>query len=216
MIELIAAGLIVGMLVTGFVRLKKDQKDLSNNIVRVNEFRNKFIQLANKYFQDRSINNKLYHWLTSNSFEIQTELGMFGVADYISPFGKFRAKNYQYILNTLPQIRTGEVHEADVLYCDDMMVRYTGYMQMLEKERTKQLRNPFIWFQYGVRFYISLPLQLFTWFGIISDTFLTAVTLSPVFKVISGIVSLVSLLGTIITISLGWEGFKSLLLSWVN
>lgn len=92
---------------------------------------------------------QLYHWLVSNMDKTQRLLGVYGLGLYTAPFGRFQIDNYQYILNTINQMRTGDAHTNDLSMCENMMVRYLGDMGRLIEEEEKDIKNPITWLQQG-------------------------------------------------------------------
>ena len=141
----------------------------------------------------------------------QRLLGIYGRGLYTAPFGRFQINNYEYILNTVNQMRTGDADSQDLSMCDNMMVRYLGDMSRLIDEEEKRRKNPITWLQLGIQFYISFPIRLLNWFGIISDTSLDKIVSSKFFQVLAGIGGLVGFLASLVTILQGWPAIKDLL-----
>lgn len=156
-------------------------------------------------------NAQLYHWLVSNMDKTQRLLGDYGLGLYTAPFHRFQINNYQYILNTINQMRTGDADTNDLSMCENMMVRYLGDMGRLIEEEEKDLKNPIAWLQQGIQFYIGFPIRLLNWFGIISGTSFERIVSSKLFQVLAGIGGLVGFLASIVTILEGWSAVKSLL-----
>lgn len=177
-----------------------------------NEYRNKFIEFSNKYFNtyDRysrsgEIDNSLYVWLTMNSNKIQTDMGLFGVVDYLAAFRTHKVTNYRVILNTIPKYRDGDIKEQDVNLLDNCLLRYLGFIQEMESIALNNLKNPLIWFREGIRTMISVPLLIFNSFGILSNQTVEKITGNLIFNIFSGIIALVTLISGLITIIVGYE-----------
>lgn len=114
---------------------------------------------------------QLYHWLVSNMDKTQRLLGIYGRGLYTSPLHRFQIPNYEYILNTVKQMRTGDADTQDLSMCDNIMLRYLGDMGRLIEEGQKDIKNSIAWLQQRIQFFIGLPIRLLSWFGII-PTFL--------------------------------------------
>ena len=154
---------------------------------------------------------QLYHWLVSNMDKTQRLLGIYGRGLYTAPFGRFQINNYEYILNTVNQMRTGDADPKDLSMCENMMVRYLGDMSRLIEEEEKRIKNPITWLQQGIQFYIGFPIRLLNWFGIISETSFEKIVSSKFFQVLAGIGGLVEFVSSLVTILQGWPAVKDLL-----
>jgi hypothetical protein len=145
-----------------------------------------------------------------NAPKAQREVGIFGIGEYIAPFQIYKIRNYQSIVNTLPKFRERFFNDAEITSVDDILLRCIGYYQEIDDRVIKEGKNPFKWFQYGVRFLVGLPFMLLKWFGIISDQTLDQITSNRFFRVLSGLVGLIGFFGSIVTIITGWEAFKNI------
>ena len=176
------------------------------------EYRNKFIEFANKYFEqyDRwsksgNLDNELYVWLTKNVSKIQSNVGSSGLVSYKPAFQDYIINNYQLIINTIPKFRDGQVENFDVTSVDDCLLRYIGYIEERDKVTLKNLKNPIIWFRIGFQEIISIPFFILNWFGIFSKRTVNGIMESTFYKILTGIIALVTLLSGIVTIIQGKE-----------
>lgn len=113
--------------------------------------------------------------------------------------------NYQIIINTIPKFREGQVESFDVGSVDDCLLRYIGYLEEYQKDTLRDLKNPIIWFREGFREILSIPIFILSWFGIINNRTLYSIKDSLIYKVVSGLFALVTLISGIVTIVLGYE-----------
>jgi hypothetical protein len=153
------------VLVFGFVLVRKRYVRIVNKHSFAMEYRNKLVDLANRYFQtyekyysQGTLDNTLYIWLTKNVNQIQSDLGHLGTMHYMAPFQIYQISNYQIVINTLPKFRDGSIEPFDVNASDDCFIRYVGVLERSRESIEKQLRNPIIWFREGFQEMISLPL----------------------------------------------------------
>jgi hypothetical protein len=203
---------ILTVFIIGFVQVYNRHSRVVKKIDFAGEYRNKFVDFANKYFQtyDRysrsgDFDGKLYVWLTMNVIKIQSNLGTFGVMDYIAPFQTYRVSNYQIVINTIPKFRDGSVKDFDINSVDDCLLRYIGYLKEYSKDTLKNLRNPIVWFREGFREILSVPIFILSWFGIISNRTVNSIKDSLIYKVISGLIALVTLVSGLVTIVVGYD-----------
>jgi hypothetical protein len=59
------------------------------------EYRNRFVSFANTFLKEGTIENEEYVWLTKFVTRIQTDLGQFGIMDFIAPFNRYHIPQYQ-------------------------------------------------------------------------------------------------------------------------
>lgn len=203
---------ILTVFIIGFVQVYNRHSRVVKKIDFAGEYRNKFIEFSNKYFEtyDRwsragDFDGQLYVWLTMNVSKIQGNLGTFGIMDYIAPFQTYRVSNYQIVINTIPKFRDGTVKDFDVNSVDDCLLRYIGYLEEYSQDTQKNLRNPIVWFREGFREILSVPIFILSWFGIISNRTVNSIKDSLIYKVISGLIALVTLVSGVVTIIVGYD-----------
>ncbi|MCZ2247767.1 MAG: hypothetical protein LC111_03300 [Bacteroidia bacterium] len=212
---MITALIILGILtvfIIGFVQVYNRHSRVVKKIDFAGEYRNKFIEFSNKYFEtyDRwsragDFDGQLYVWLTMNVSKIQGNLGTFGIMDYIAPFQTYRVSNYQIVINTIPKFRDGTVKDFDVNSVDDCLLRYIGYLEEYSQDTQKNLKNPIVWFREGFREVLSIPIFVLNWFGIISSRTVNSIKDSLIYKVLSGLIALVTLVSGLVTIVVGYD-----------
>lgn len=208
---IIITGIILVLLI-GFIDVFKRHFRVTEQIDFAGEYRNKFIELTNKFFQnyDRfshsgNLDNELYVWLTMNVNKIQSNIGSFGVMSYKPAFQNYMINNYQIIINTLPKFREGQVEHFDAGSVDDCLLRYIGHLEECRKDTVKNLRNPIIWFREGFKEIISIPIFILSWFGIFSRRTVDSIKESVLFKIIAGLIALVTLASGLVTIFVGFD-----------
>lgn len=212
MISFIIILSILTVFIIGFVQVYNRHNRVVKKIDFVGEYRNKFVKFSNKYFEnyDRwsrsgNFDGEQYVWLTMNVSRIQNYVGTFGIMDYIAPFQTYKVSNYQIIINTIPKFRDGSIKDFDVNSVDDSLLRYIGYLDEYQKDTQRNLKNPIIWFREGFREILSIPIFILSWFGIISNRTLNSIKDSLIYKVISGLIALVTLISSIVTIIVGYD-----------
>lgn len=173
------------------------------------EYLHKFQKFRESHSADFS--GETYYWLTKHVSQMQSQLGFFGVVDYQPPCSNYINRNYQVIVNTLPEMRNRNAHSSMINACEDALIRYIGHLDNVFESSINQLKNPFKWLQTGVQLTISLPFFILYWLGLISLYYVEKITDNFIFKLISGFITLASLIASIITIVLGWDRFVNLM-----
>lgn len=188
------------ILVIGFAKILFEFFKIKKSINFINEYHYKYSQLVNDYTNKNIIDSELYNWLIKYSDKAQEEVGIIGIVDYRPPFAKFMLKNYQFIINILPQLRIGKIHDHDIASLDDMLTRYSGILEERTKHIIAKIINPLIWLRQGVQQILSIPILILFWMGIIKSESKNNFIGNRIFIIISGLISFLALISSIITI----------------
>ncbi|MCB0479948.1 MAG: hypothetical protein KDC83_00890 [Flavobacteriales bacterium] len=215
---------LVAILITGLITIVLEIKDYVGKSDFLIEFRNKYSELCKGLTSSyngimasvNKLDNKVYTWLTSHVNKAQRLMGIHGVlGSYIPPFGKVQIRNYEILINTLPQFRNGKLHPHDISGMDDALIRGIGHYEELIELLKKDLKNPFKWLQYGVRFYISLPLRILQWFGILPESSFYFLTHNFIFKLFAGVASLIGVIASIVGLVTDSVPFLEIVKKWI-
>ncbi len=212
--RIIAASIVFLLLLVGFISIRRDYKRLSDQTVLATEFLKKFTEYLNSQGKDYS----LYSWLIQKSPKLQIAMGQYGVMQaYSPPYSGVMYQNYQTVVNLLPEIRRefeddiylrnvrGLREYANLIH--ESLLRYIGDLDDRLNDKIKELRNPVIWLREGGSWVLLLPLLIFHWLGLLGESLLKNIANNLLFRILSGIVTLLGLLSTIITIVVGWDSF---------
>lgn len=212
MITLIIIGGIFLVMTIGFIDVYRRLSRTKSEIEFAREYRSKFIEFANKYFQDYNRYNRtgefdgeLYVWLTMNVNKIQNNVGNFGIMSYKPAYQNHYISNYAIILNTIPKFRAGQIENFDVTSVDDCLLRYLGLTQDYKKDTEKNIKNPIIWFREGIKTILSIPIFILSWFGLLSHRTFDNILDSAIYKILTGIVALVTFTSGLVTIIVGYD-----------
>lgn len=224
--KLIPAGILLGIVIVGFISNSLKLGDISKRYEFTAEYRNKFITFLNELFENRKCNQQLYYELTGKVKEMQYELGADGVYAYVKDNLKgYATSNYQALVNFLPETR-GILSDFDnsimrmrytqeAQNCDDMFVRHLGSLELAEKNMRKRILNPFSDFAEGIRVIVFSPILLLKWFGFISVENSRKIKKNFILKIINFIVTTIGFVSGIMAIIMGWHEFWELIKSFI-
>jgi hypothetical protein len=204
---------MVAVLIIGFVKIISTCMKIAKNRDFISDFRNKFIDFANMYFESydvysRKSNNfdeELYVWLTMNVNRVQNLLGNYGRMYFVAPFQIYQVPNYEVVINTLPKFRNHSVESFEINSVDDCLLRYLGTLQERLEKLERIIKNPFIWFKTGIQELLSIPLYFLNWFGVFGNKTLSKIIGGLFYRVFTGIIAFVAFLSGIVTIITGWK-----------
>jgi hypothetical protein len=168
------------------------------------EYQNKFIGLADYYAQSSRLNDD-YTWLVQNAFIVQRRMGSMGRMHVRQPFENKYIPNYEIIVNALSKFRSGIVHEAEIGYADDALLRYLKHMDELFEQAEKNLKNPFLWLRQGFRYIVALPVYLLDWFGLLSNSAAKRIVNNSSFQFLSNLTAFVTFVSSVVTIVVGYD-----------
>lgn len=205
--------ILFGISAIGLITIIMDKIHLHNRLAFCEEYAHKFSEFCSAVGKG-NFDSDGYIWLTSNVGKIQDELGSDGIVyHYRPPFANYVYTRYQLLVNTLPQIRTGQADRDTIAACQDSLIRHFGYLNRIDETYINRVRNPLMWLREGITFIITFPIRLAYWFGLFQYSFLIKIGNSFFIRLISFIVSVIGLVSSIVTILLGWENFLKLLKS---
>lgn len=219
-IYIIAA--IILLVLIGFILKRQKISNLLKRFDFTLEYYNNYVELLNGVFQGNRLDINIYSWLTERVNAMQRELGANGIVlHYSDPLKGFRVKEYQLLINFLPEI-SGYMREygnsimmerfdTSARWCRDMFIRHQGDLkEMIEKEN-KLLFNPFSCLAEAIKYIVVLPFSILFWFGILPEWIFYRIKYSWLLKVINAVVILIGVVGSAMTIILGWDDFLNIL-----
>jgi hypothetical protein len=214
--HLIPICLLLALIIIGHIRIRRRISELIRRIEFTIDYGNDFIDLGNRFAQTGVINTTLYTKLISNVDKMQAELGAEGIiAEMVDPLRNIKTRNYQMLINFLPEMRSGLYHDGGSLMrsrfnqsmcmCDDMFHRHEGSLRRQIEYCEKHLYNPLSCFAEGIRLIVSCPVNVLEWTGIISDSRSGRIISSRLFRIVECVGIVVGLIGSVVTILLGYE-----------
>lgn len=200
----------------GFASLLLDRRNRNGRRASVTEYTAMF----NRFADPATLDFDAYEWLTRKSVAMQNELGTYGLIDYRPPGTSHVMHRYEVITNLLSAIRQrkmqrslsglGGTYREMVLNYLDTLIRYVGVLDEQIEKRTKDLRNPIVWFREGVQVIMLVPLLVVHWLGLVSTSTIRNLKAAGFFKLTSSIMALVWFLGTITGLFVRWDEFKAI------
>lgn len=233
--RVIVAAAVLAIAAIGFVR-KTIQ---AHRALKEYEFTCDFRQQFYKYLQlvfgraegvTESESLEALNFLLRNSYKMQGMLGGYGVIhSFKPPYLNMVYPRYDVILNAIPEIesithrfpldsmvRDGGLRTEYVKLVDNTLIRYEGVLEDRIKTLSRQRWNPIIMLRDGIEALLLPVFYLFLWFGLISRGTIDTISHSYFFKLLSFVFFTLGVVGSIMTVVLGWDDFLSRILSWFN
>lgn len=207
--------MVVGLVITGFIANVINIRTCSNNYNFLVEYRDKFSKFISDLLNKNKYSNKDYEWLMSNSDKVQIILGDAGIISYKDISGYY--PNYQIVINFINEVMSlfskgliGTESEK-ITWCHNAFLRKMGIYDEYIKKEIKRTFNPLYDLTSGIKVILGIPLDILYSIGLISSKNLTKIKDNVLFKILGGIISLLTFLSTIMSIVLGWNDFVNLI-----
>lgn len=207
-------GIVLGLIVIGFIKNIMRLIDLNKNIEFLGEYTENYVNYCNDYL-GKGISsyeeNRLYVKLISDAPKAQNLLMDAGFIDY-KPAGTLSyIENYQILVNTVQILRNPISNEEFNMLYNILLMQISRLNELGEKIR-KETVNPVTLLREGVQFFVTLPISLLFWTGLIKYSTQYKLSNNFIVKFISFLIIFIGFVSSIFTIVLGWEQFKEILL----
>lgn len=212
--KIIVLVVLTFVLIIGRIKLKK----LQNKLIEQKNFSEEYIRKFQKYIESNGRDLNVYTWLITKSVKMQNYMGELGVLSVFSPpLRQVSYRNYQIIVNMIPYIKEeydSKINQILTTFdtvgqcaglIQDSLFSYLGTLDEDYDDLQKLIKNPLIWFREGVRTILNYPINILSFFGLVSDLKPIATYSSKIMVILSGIISLIGIISGLITIFNGWE-----------
>ncbi len=212
----IAMSIVAILLLIGFIREFAKVRRLR----RSHEFASKYLNNFLEWYKGRAQDSRLYADMMHDANRMQELLGNDGTVSIRMPFESAYHSNVPVILQGVSAIKRdyydirGSVSETAKGFAqlvEDTVRRVIGRMSDDISNAVNRQFNPLVLFCSGVSGILELPLVILTESGLISSAQSHSIVAGRLFAGLRLVVSLLSFLGTVITIVLGWQSFVGLI-----
>ncbi|WP_336152599.1 hypothetical protein [Acinetobacter ursingii] len=212
----IALGFIFTPIIIGIINIVLSIRTSKLNQNYIAEFYNNLIQYGNSQGEDY----QTYDELLRESIKVQFLLGQNGVMyNYTPPYANYTYSSVQVIVNFLPELHKRLREENESIYPStkivlfyfdsirECLIRFQGLLRQQENNLIGILKNPFKLFNYGIKTILHFPLYILASFGVITEDTSEKAFSNKFFNFLGALISMLGLLGTVITIVTGWKAF---------
>lgn len=212
--------IVIALIIIGFVANVLKIRKCSDDYNFLVEYRDKFSKFVSDLLNKNKYSNKDYEWLMSNSDKIQGILGSVGIISYSDRRGYY--SNYQIVINFMNEILSLvskgliEIESDKITWCHNAFLRKMGIYDDYIKKEIKRTFNPLYDLTSGIKVILGVPLDILYSIGLIPSTKLTQIKENILFKITSGVISLLTFLSTIMSIILGWNDFIKLIKGFLH
>ena len=207
---------IIGLIIIGLIVNIIDIKKRIEEYNFANEYYEKFSKFLSKALEKKDFNNKDYVWLVSNSDKMQFILGEAGIISYKEY--NMIYKNIPILINVMNDIISlfngSYVSDSDIQminWCQTAFLRKIGILDEYTKNAPKRLFNPFYDLSNGIKFVLKIPINILYSIGFISYKGKNKIEQNILFRILSAILSLLTIFSAILSIVVGWDEFLNII-----
>ncbi|MED2763230.1 hypothetical protein P4283_14355 [Bacillus thuringiensis] len=201
---------ILGLIAIGFIKKVMGLMKFSKDFDFLYDYNEKYVKYLNNYLGKR-INseeeNKLYGELISKSPKAQRLLGNDGLISYKPAGASYMYNNYQALINTVQALRNPALMSEEFSWVNNMLIMKMAIYEDIMSEIRGNMINPLILLSEGVQFFVTLPISLLYWTGLIEYSTLNRVSNYFIFKLLNFLIIIIGFLSAIVTLVTGWEPF---------
>jgi hypothetical protein len=198
----------------GLIQIIKQLLTSTSELLAVRRFYKAFHQ----YYESDGTDEKTYTWLMERSQPIQWTLGEGGILSiYKPPFATGVLQNIPVIINFIPELRQAfnggysHAYNHDIaIIVDDTLLRFMGVLKFRRNHAIGLLLNPLQWLIKGIQAILGFPILLLQWTGVISTHSAGRLQEHMLFKLVTLLLTVIGVVGSIIGIIVDWERFTQL------
>jgi hypothetical protein len=206
MILIVIALIIIGLIkeIRGLLRVADDGEFLiSYNDTYVNYMNN---YLGKRY--DTPKEKELHIKLISEAPKAQRLLQDAGLVDYQPAFRGYMVKNYPILINTVQSLRNPSSLTEELNRVNTILIMQIANYKEHHTDIKRNILNPIILLREGVQFFVTLPISLLYWTGVIQFSTQYKLSNNIVVKFLNFLIIIIGFASAIVTIVLGWEQMK--------
>lgn len=165
MILVVIALIIIGLIkeVRALLRVVKDIDFLSNYNGTYVDYINNY--LGKKYNTPKE--KELHIKLISEAPKAQRLLLDAGLVDYQPAFRGYMVKNYPILVNTVQSLRNPSSLTEEFNWVNTILIMQIARYKELHESIKANIINPLVLLREGVQFFVTLPISLLYWTGVI-------------------------------------------------
>jgi hypothetical protein len=196
--------LIIGAIVlTALLGLSKIARGLGN-LTEKKSLCSEFMQTFRRFVDSVGEDREAFGWLLHRSHRMQELVASQGNFAIKRPFASSSQSGYLIITNGLQEtemyLRDRDLQRQGLDMAgmmDNAMVRQLGILDDEIEVDAAAIKNPMTWFREGVGTLVRAPLTVLEYFNILTPAFVANIEGSRIFKVLTGIAALLTLIGGI-------------------
>ena len=176
-----------------------------------------FLQYFHEFLRTRSVSSENYSWLLRHSYEMQADMGAFGVMGHFRPaYERYMIPNWPIVLNSIPEMRrclamefsTGVGFDEYGAMLQEAILRYAGALEAQASDMDRLLRNPIAWFRHGIQL-LLIPFMILRSLGLRTVPEQGVLQKNPLFGLLTTVAAIAAFFSSVVTVAAGWDTVSS-------
>ncbi|RHW36679.1 hypothetical protein D1B33_09770 [Lysinibacillus yapensis] len=202
-----------GLIAFGFILKIRDISRFNKELQFLLEYNERYVLYLDKFLNRETQTeeeSQLYTYLIKKSGKAQELLGSTGLVDYRPAFSSYMISNYPLVVNIVQSLRNPVIISDELQGVNNFfLIRISNYEETIARIK-REMKNPIQLLQEGVQFFVTFPITLLYWSGIIKYGTFMKISENIIIKLINFIIIIVGLISSIITIVAGWDTVKEI------
>jgi hypothetical protein len=206
--------IIIGLIVIGFIKEFRSLRRVIKDIDFLSNYNDSYVVYMNNHLRKGYTSreeSELHVSLISQAPKAQRLLMDAGLVDYQPAFSGYMVKNYPILVNTVQSLRNPSSLTEEFNWVNTILIMQIARYEELYEGIKANIFNPIVLLREGVQFFVTLPISLLYWTGIIQYSTQYKLSNNIVVKFINFLIIIIGFVSAIVTIVLGWEQFKGYL-----
>ncbi|MEX6700184.1 hypothetical protein ABS315_11245 [Peribacillus frigoritolerans] len=205
--------ILFGLIVFGFILKIRDISRFNNELEFLIEYNESYVLYLDKFLNSGTQSeeeSQLYTYLIKKSRKAQELLGSSGLIDYRPAFANYMVSNYPLVANIVQSLRNPAILSDELQWVNNfLLIRISKYEETIARIK-REMKNPIQLLQEGVQFFVTFPITLLYWSGIIKYGTFMKISDNIIVKFINFIIIIVGLMSSLVTIVAGWDSVKEI------
>lgn len=216
--------IVLGLIIIGFIKEFRSIRRVIKDIDFLAAYNKSYVTYMNNHlrydYYSREKRNELeekelHVKLISQAPKAQRLLMDAGLVDYQPPFRGYMVKNYPILVNTVQYLRNPSALTDEFEMLNTILIMQIARYEELYENIKANILNPIVLLREGVQFFVTLPISLLYWTGVIQYSTQYKLSNNIIVKFINFLIIIIGFVSAIFTIVLGWEQFKEILLKFI-
>lgn len=208
------------LILIGRYQVNKRLRSIREKMNRVKQF----LADLKSYVDSGGANGEAYLRMVHQSALVQRDIGSYGIAAYKPPGASSFITSYQLIVNHLSELERW-IQNDDAFHSlkpgrriasaiQEGLVRYLGVVEESELYLQRIRRKPLLLLREGIAWLFALPFGVFSFLGVTGENTSDIVSQSGIIRFVAGLVAIIGLVGSVVTIITGWTTFTAIVEKW--
>lgn len=206
--------IVIGLITIGLIKELRSLMRVADDGEFLISYNETYVNYMGNYLgkrYDTAKEKELHIKLISEAPKAQRLLMDSGLVDYQPAYRGYMVKDYPILINTVHSLRNPSSLTEEFNWVHTILLMQIARYKELHSDIKRNILNPIILLRDGIQFFVTLPITLLYWTGVIQYSTQYKLSNNIVVKFLNFLIIIFGFVSAIFTIALGWEPFKELL-----